>query len=303
MGLIMSKYEACVAKARGFNHIRNELPCQDSAHRHVVSSQNYAIIAVADGHGGTKYFRSQDGADLAARCANLGLNNFLKEKDYRQKLLKAKPEEREEMLSHLAKYILAKWLIYIKEDFEKNPVPVTDQEKLICQEYKLIGANGEVEFQPFYYGSTLLYACMTDDFCFASQIGDGKCLFLYDNGESRYPIKDDERLGFGMTTSLCDQEAINNFRHYFTENSKTPVQAIILATDGVIDSYTEESFSNKFGRKLLNFLQHSKKKAQDAMEDLRKEWLPTLSKRGSGDDASLAVVFRAEKWQKNKDKT
>ena len=263
-------------KKPGSSHLEKNKLCQDAST--YMSGPDYAVVVVSDGHGGDKYFRSGRGAKSAVNVARTCLLSFLK--NFRGKLEAAGEQDRNILLRHLTGHIIATWRAKIEQDFLKNPL--SGEEEALCKRLGL-----DTGFQASFYGATLLYAGMTPKCRFAAQIGDGQCLFLHE-GTASSPIPEDDRLGFGMTTSLCDADAINSFRFAFARvGEEPPVQGIFLMTDGVADSYTPEGLRN-FACKLLTAMQTDKTEAGRQL----KEWLPTLSARGSRDDMSIAGIYQ-----------
>jgi serine/threonine protein phosphatase PrpC len=274
--------------AQGKSHIEKNIPCQDAADVYLDSHGTFSIAVVADGHGGSKYFRSQTGSSLAVTVAMQSLREY-HGTIARQKAAffdrKKNPEEKKReitcSLKQLERNIIYQWRNAVKDHLDKNPL--TEREKEICK-------TGNIEYDdlenlPVLYGTTLLAALISSSFWLVLQIGDGLCVVLENDG-AKLPIKEDERLAFGRTTSLCDTEAIENFRENFGFN---PIKGITVATDGVADSFEPEKylqFNQELYEKFINFSNTAKK-------DLR-EFLPELSERGSGDDVAIAGIFRIE---------
>ncbi|MDR2719531.1 MAG: protein phosphatase 2C domain-containing protein, partial [Nitrososphaerota archaeon] len=119
------------------------------------------------------------------------------------------------------------------------------------------------------------------------QIGDGACVTVIDKKTAKIFVPEDERLVFGFTTSLCDSDAIGNFRHYFSEISeRKPVPSgLIVSSDGIVDSYEADSFLD-FNCKILNLFT-SQNSASEEIETL----LPHISEKGSKDDVSIAGTY------------
>lgn len=122
-------------------------------------------------------------------------------------------------------------------------------------------------------------------FWLALQIGDGKCIAFREDGSEFYPIAEDESLGFGITTSLCNRDAAKYFRHAYGFKS---LSGIAVMTDGLTDSFATE--------KLPDFIRTIQKNAMADKEKTKSElesFLPKLSQQGSGDDISIAAIFAA----------
>ena len=150
--------------------------------------------------------------------------------------------------------------------------------------------NPEATFEKT-YGCTLMAYVQTKDYWFAFHIGDGKCVRFSsteDGGlSSDQPIPWDERCFLNKTTSLCDSDAIREFRYCYEGDGKFPL-AVFLGSDGIDDSYGD-------GDNLVNFYMEIYKQLamtsqNDVMETLDKE-LPLISQKGSKDDMSVACVY------------
>jgi hypothetical protein len=125
---------------------------------------------------------------------------------------------------------------------------------------------------------------VTDEFWFGLQIGDGKCVVL--NGEGfTQPIPWDDACFLNVTTSICDTNASERFRHFFSQ--ELPV-GIFIGTDGVDDSYpvaeNESHLYNLYEKIAANFMYTG---FDQGFTELR-AFLPRLSEKGSGDDVSIA---------------
>ena len=205
-------YRGFAFSAQGSSHKEDGRPCQDASG--VLLTRGYAVAAVADGHGGAKYTRSDVGSRLAVDTALEVLSEFLR--TYGRALSAFTRQEAAAAQRHLAGRVIARWRERIERHFAEYPPDAAESGR---------------EFQPYFYGTTLLYGAMTADCRLLSQIGDGRCVTLDATGRPDFPVPEDERLGFGLTTSLCDERAIEHFRHRFVPASRRG--AVFLATDGV----------------------------------------------------------------------
>jgi hypothetical protein len=101
----------------------------------------------------------------------------------------------------------------------------------------------------------------------------------------------DDRCYLSQTTSLCDEDAISLFRHYYEE---TLPLAIFLGSDGVDDSFpmdgNEEHLGYFYYVLLENFLKHGIKKSREELQEM----LPLLTQKGSGDDISIAGIISSQ---------
>jgi len=257
--------------AQGESHIEKNLPCQDCA-GHLLAG-DYAVAAVADGHGGAAYFRSEIGSRLAVGIALAKLNEIMREHRDGFADLRNWGKNQRQLISSL----IYQWRSGVEDHFLANPL--TEEELAVCQKQGL-----NLERTASFYGTTLIMAVLTRKFGAALQIGDGAAVFLTD-GEAENPVPADERLGFGLTTSMCDAEAIDNFRAAYREPGP---EGILLSSDGFADSYGDDFL--KIAREIILNMKMDFEKTHEEL----KAWLPVVSRKGSRDDLGLAGVFRTE---------
>lgn len=95
---------------------------------------------------------------------------------------------------------------FIKEEIPKD-LDEDTKEKFFGTDY------------PYYYisayGATLMVGVMAEDYYFAFHIGDGKAVFLYEDGKIEQSIPWDEACYINVTTSLSDINAVDNFRYCY----------------------------------------------------------------------------------------
>ena len=151
-------------------------------------------------------------------------------------------------------------------------LPLNESEKAIFDKYG--GISNEVM-----YGATLIVGCLTEKGCFGLQIGDGNFCVL-DNGEMTSPVPEDAKLVGNLTTSLCDSDAISSFRFFYREGD---FSGIVLSSDGLINSFLNESDFYSFGKRVLSAVENGSTNALA-------EHLKTRSRCGSRDDISVAAI-------------
>ena len=119
------------------------------------------------------------------------------------------------------------------------------------------------------------------------QIGDGKCVCISQDGSMYEPIPWDEDCQANITTSICDSEAIEEFRYCFMK--ECPV-ATLMGTDGIDDSYADAEEMYVLYRSILAiFAEHGRETGESEIQ----AFLPGLSRKGSGDDVSIAGIVSA----------
>lgn len=276
----MPKFQCFAVKERGFNHIKNNLICQDSCI--CTSNGQISIVAVADGHGSPQYFRSDRGSEFAVQCAAEKLFEFSSSLTVNDMNSEKKRNERIEQLIHS---IITQWHECVKNDYEKNPFAAEEIEKVPEKYRTAYEANKGIEKA---YGTTLIAVADNGVYSIGLHIGDGKCISVYEDGSVDEPIPWDERCHLNQCTSMCDAKAADEFRFYIWEN-RHPV-AVIICSDGIDDSYG--SFIYDYCKSVLVELTDGD--FEKNIKKLEKE-LPQISQNGSRDDVSIAGMIDIDK--------
>lgn len=264
---------------QGYNHIKSDKVCQDSSGHY--SDDSMAVIVVADGHGSDNYPRTDRGSSFAVEATITAIREFVKTVEDSDIDISM---DSESYLEQLAKNILAKWYAAVDVDLEKYPFSEEELSK-VSDKYKKRYMSGQRQEKA--YGTTLIAACQTKNYWFGLQIGDGKCVSISKDGLMNEPIPWDEDCQANITTSICDSEAIDEFRYFFTK--ECPI-ATFMGTDGIDDSYANPEEMYVLYRSILAiFAEHGCETGESEIQ----EFLPGLSRKGSGDDVSIAGIVSA----------
>lgn len=293
------------ATETGYNHIKAEPSkvCEDASGNYDDELMN--ICVVADGHGSDNYPRTDRGSKYAVQAAieqikefvNSTYNPFPKDLDRNKKesvelISKILSDNYTEVhpLKGLSQSILTRWYELVGDDFQKNPF--TENElKNVSDKYKSKYLSEQDQLFEKAYGCTLIAYVVTDSFSFGLQIGDGKCIVIDASGEFTEPIPWDENCQLNVTTSICDADAGDEFRFY--SSSEKPA-AVFAGSDGIDDSYASEEEVYALYRSMLKiFIEYGDEVGKSEI----KEYLPVLTKKGSGDDVSVALIINPEKVQ------
>lgn len=257
---------------QGFSHISKGLVCQDSSG--FYCNDDISIAVVADGHGSHKHFRSDIGSKMAVQIAINSVKDFIKDKTSFNEAIKNNSNK---VLTRIESNIVYNWNNSVNEHYNNNPVCEEETAEISKDELSKISIESM-------YGSTLIVAAMTNQYWFGMQIGDGSCVSLYQNGETKLQIPSDDRLIANLTTSLCDCDAIHNFRHYYSDN--IPI-ALLVSTDGLSSSFFDENTFLTFNRRIISQMTNY----DFALESL-KQHLYKRSKEGSYDDISISAIYK-----------
>lgn len=239
---------------KGASHADAGKECQDASLS--WTDDDLAIIVVSDGHSGEKHSNSATGAALASQITQNHLREFCSDVDV--KWLNHKPDDN---IKRLCTSILAEWTREIDE-LEEGADIVS-------------------------YGCTLIAFAQTKHFWFALQIGDGRCVMQNKAGEWIQPIPWDDRCILNMTTSLCDENAANEFRFAYGDVESIP-KAVFLCSDGIDGTFGSGELLYGFYGNIIKSIN------DDGIENVVSqlpEVLSHYSRTVSKDDMSIAFVL------------
>ena len=242
----------------GASHLLTAKPCQDASLS--VITDEYAMAIVADGHGGEAYFRSDRGSKMAVEAARDVLTQFLTSTHN----LSAFPTGNWQR--QLAAAILTDWQQRIENDYQQEPFDTDSRWQKA-------------------YGTTLIAVVRTPKYLLGLHIGDGRCVAIDTQGTAKQPIPWDKRCFLNRTTSMCDVNALNEFR--FCILHKHLPKAVFVGTDGVEDCFADNHGLYNFYKLLLQNLSAD---FSQALTDLQ-DYLPQMSQKGSKDDISIAAII------------
>lgn len=266
----------------GYNHTKIQKLCEDASDAYEDSKMR--ICVVADGHGSDNYPRTDRGSWFAVDAALQCIKEFIENADHNQVLQDEYDNYR--LLTQLSKSILKEWYQAVEDDYNQYPFEA-EELKNVSDKYKTryLSDDENIKSIEKAYGCTLIAFAITDLYSFGLQIGDGKCVVIDQYGQFSEPIPWDENCQLNVTTSICDSDAINEFRYYVCE---TQPAAVFCGTDGVDDSYASEEELFALYRSILTiFKEHGTDVGKKEIEN----FLPILSKKGSGDDVSIGCLI------------
>jgi len=272
----------------GASHVRQGLPNQDAINWHVESDcAPPTILAVADGHGSARSFRSDIGARLATDAAVEIAQEFF------GRIRGDAPTAVKSAAEHIPPQIIRTWRDRVAEHLRQHPFTEVELERLsreVGSPARDRAAGGE---QPLLaYGSTLLLAILGNHFLICFQLGDGDILAVDDaTGEVRRVVPRDESHIANETTSLCQEPPPRYIPNGFQTFQNRPPGLVILATDGYANSFASPEAFLRVGTDYLEMLRVD---GRAAVEQGLYEWLGEASRDGSGDDITLGIIYRCQ---------
>ena len=291
---------------KGESHIVSGKPCQDSSDHYSDEKTGVYIAIVCDGHGGDRYFRSDQGSRFLCHITKDTLVKFAEIISKRNRksespLFIGKPftqvptlsesndelprqSEEDKAIIQMFSSIVTQWRIEISK--HADTFPITDWESKNVRPEYLSDFQNRKQLEKV-YGSTVMACLITKDYWLAFHLGDGKCIMFDDSDKYIQPVLWDEKCFLNRTTSICDPAPTDELRYTYQGDGIFPV-AIFLGSDGIDDSYGDGDGLHNF---YLTILRGLLKEGPNAIHDSLVESLPIISKRGSQDDMSVAFIY------------
>jgi serine/threonine protein phosphatase PrpC len=257
------------ASARGSQHDRRRLPNQDAVAVSTVDGQPGALVAaVADGHGGDRYVRSDVGSRYAVEVACAAATA----------LLSTGATLREATGTALRTAIVDRWRQLVQQDAAARPFGDDERGR----------AGTPLDAEPeIAYGATLLLTLATQDGLALLQLGDGDIVVATAARTVVSPVPSDDRLVAGMTTSLCLPTAVDDFRVALVPAGQRP-DLVLVASDGYGNSFASSDWREAVMTDLRRVIATG---GLAAVERNLPAWA-AQSAEAAGDDVTVAVLQR-----------
>lgn len=247
------------------------------------------VLALADGHGGERYCRSEHGAHFAAEEAAIALRDFVAGVDASG--IPASSAQVDVALQRTCRQILAGWRKRILADVTHHP--------LSALEVAFAGDNAAV-----LYGTTLVACVLADGYQCFLRVGDGEILTLGLDGAVRDVFGRDPSSVANETASLAQcvapigpsgvdpgglaPQALRSVRQRFELRETAPLRAILACSDGYSNSFAS---AGGFHQALADFYSLAvTEEGRSSLERNLSEWLRETSAGGSGDDVTVGII-------------
>jgi hypothetical protein len=282
-------WEIFGCSVRGAAHERTGLPNQDAIAWSRPAAEGFPVIlAVSDGHGSPKCFRSEVGSRLAVEAALAVLAELFGGD------AKGSPSAAKRIAeSSLGRTISRRWGESVDRDLADRPFRPEEIESLAQQHgdsaWAAVATNPRLA-----YGATLLAALIEPTVALFFQLGDGDILTVSQDGTVTRPLGVDPRLFANETTSLCGPEAWQDVRVALSVLDDAGPALVVLSTDGYPNSFASDDDFTRAGADLLAALR------QDGLESVSAvlpDWLADATAQGSGDDVTVGFLYRADSNQ------
>jgi hypothetical protein len=187
---------------------------------------------------------------------------------------------------------IRRWRAAVEADLKREPFREEEFTRMIEKDGER--ARRLVEANPYLaYGATSLSFLLTPTYALYLQLGDGEMITVSEGGEIGHPLPEDTRLLANETTSLCLDNAAQDFRFAVHPHGAGDMPALILlTTDGYYNSFSTIAGFHQVGGDLLQMLREP-----DGFGTVNrgvKGWLEEATAAGSGDDCTLAIICRMD---------
>jgi hypothetical protein len=280
-------WTALGASVRGASHERNGLPNQDAVRlRNPGGVDDFLVMAVADGHGSARSFRSDRGSAMATEIALRVLRQFIRHLGPDAPL----SQVRRQAQRVWPRVMIAAWKSAVRADVAKRPFTFMDF-AAYPDKPPVIKPGEELPGAAFLaYGATLVAVAITPRYVLYSQLGDGDILAIHEDGTVSRPLPKQHEFMSSQTVSLCTHSAPYQFQIKVEASRGHAPEMVMISTDGYANCFnTEEAFFT-VGADLLAY---SRSHGMATVGECLEGWLQESSRDGSGDDITVGLATRS----------
>ena len=285
--MVMSlRWTALSASVRGASHEKNGQGNQDAVRlKNPSGADDVLIMALADGHGSTRSFRSERGSAMAAECALRELRRFV------QRLGPDAPlsRVRHQAQNRWPKELIEAWKKAVRADLAVRPFSQLDF-AAFPERPPVLKPDEELPVSAYLaYGATLVAVAITRRYILYSQLGDGDILSVQGDGTVLRPLPRQHEYMANQTVSLCSHLAHEKFQ-IRVDAMRSPTPALImLSTDGYANCF---GYDEEFYQVASDFLSYLRHEGTAFVREKLEGWLGQSSHDGSGDDITVGLAAR-----------
>jgi hypothetical protein len=280
------RWTALSASVRGASHEKNGQGNQDAVRlKNPSGTDDVLIMALADGHGSTRSFRSERGSAMAAECALRELRRFV------QRLGPDAPlsRVRHQAQNRWPKDLIEAWKKAVRADLAVRPFSQLDF-AAFPERPPVLKPDEELPVSAYLaYGATLVAVAVTRRYILYSQLGDGDILSVQGDGTVLRPLPRQHEYMANQTVSLCSHLAHEKFQ-IRVDAMRSPTPALImLSTDGYANCF---GYDEEFYQVASDFLSYLRNEGTAFVREKLEGWLGQSSHDGSGDDITVGLAAR-----------
>jgi hypothetical protein len=280
------RWSAISASVRGASHEKNGQPNQDAVRlKSPVRAGQALLMAVADGHGSTRSFRSDRGSALAAECALTELERLVKRLGPDAPLSRV----RQQAKHFWPKQMIVSWKKAVRADVAAKPFTQLDF-AAFPDAPPAVKPDEELPLiANLAYGATLVAVAITRRYILYSQLGDGDILAVRPDGRVSRPLPRRHEFMANQTTSLCSFQAHREFQIRVEPTRGAAPALVMISTDGYANCFGNDREFFRVGADFLNYLRES---GTEFVREKLGGWLSQSSHDGSGDDITVGLAAR-----------
>jgi serine/threonine protein phosphatase PrpC len=250
-----------------------------------ANASDSLLLAVADGHGSARSFRSDRGSQLATECALRTLEDFERKNGPDIPLSSL----RHQMRLKWPQAVVDAWHQAVREDIAGDPFSPLDFAALPDRVPEL-KRGADLPFAGYLaYGATLVTAAITPRFIIYAQLGDGDILIVDRHGKVSRPWPREHAFYATETISICSHHAAREFKVHVEPRRADGPALILLSTDGYANCFADDEGFFTVGTEYLAYLRHG---GIPFVQQQLEHWLTDSSRDGSGDDITVGMAVR-----------
>jgi hypothetical protein len=278
-------WTALSATVQGHFHERNGLKNQDAVRlKNPGGADEPLFVAVADGHGNSRSFRSDRGSALAAECAVRVLQHLIRK--HRHAPLSS---IRRQAKIRWMRALLDAWRAAVRADLMAHPFSPIEF-AAFPESPPVIKPGMEMPTTAYLaYGATLIVVAVTRRYILYVQLGDGDILTVAADGHVSRPLKRNHQFFANETASLCTHHAVREFQVCVEPIRAGAPAMIMLSTDGYANCFGNDDDFFKVGADIFAYLREH---GADFIHGNLENWLRESSRAGSGDDITVGLAVR-----------
>jgi len=281
------RWTALGASVRGASHERNGLNNQDAVRlANPCGKDDFLVMAIADGHGSSRSFRSEQGSAMAAECALRVLGQFVRRLGPDAPLSRVRCQAK----TRWPLAMVRAWKAAVRADLAKSPFSPLDF-AAFPEPPPVIKPGQELPGAAYLaYGATLVTVVITRRYILYSQLGDGDILAIREGGIVVRPLLKQHEFMANQTVSLCTHNAPRQFQIHVEPCRADAPAMIMISTDGYANCFGDEEAFYRVG---ADFLAYERSHGIGVVGEMLEGWLRESSHDGSGDDITVGLATRS----------